>query len=203
MRLFRWISNRRQGAACFLGSVILIASCTQRSRQPSLTVKTVMDSLVTRIYAQWDTRLISGLDENLVLKFIGPDERAALAENYWRFRVDKPVTVSVMRDRAQASVPFWLVEGGFTKTEYTVRNEQYTYEVWQKQFPAGEIGLGINGFDKHRPVYFVGVAPQHPGATVSITPIIPEKQVISVLDTGVFTYHDWDELVLTEVPEVL
>jgi len=162
-----------------------------------------MDSLVTRIYAQWDTRLISGLDENLVLKFIGPDERAALAENYWRFRVDKPVTVSVMRDRAQASVPFWLVEGGFTKTEYTVRNEQYTYEVWQKQFPAGEIGLGINGFDKHRPVYFVGVAPQHPGATVSITPIIPEKQVISVLDTGVFTYHDWDELVLTEVPEVL
>src|SRR5690606_34571587 len=79
----------------------------------------------------------------------------------------------------------------------------YTYEVWQKSFPAGEVGLGINGFDKHRPVYFVGVAPKHSGDAVNITPILPQKQLVTVLDTGAFTYHDWDGLVLTEVPEAL
>lgn len=183
--------------------MILLAGCTHGHRHEELTVKGVMDSLVTRIYAQWDTRLINVLDENLVLKFVGPEERAALAENYWRFRVDVPVIVSLMRDSAQGSVPFWLVERGFEKTGYTVRNELYTYEVWQRRFPAGEVGLGINGFDKHRPVYFVGIAPQHPGEKVNITPILPQKQAITVLDTGAFTYHDWDELVLTEVPEVL
>ncbi len=181
----------------------LATGCTLEHKQEDLTVKTVMDSLVTRIYAQWDTRLIDVLDENLILKFMSPEERAALAENYWRFRVDVPVIVSLMRDSAQASVPFWLVERGFEKTDYTVRNEMYTYEVWQKSFPAGEIGLGINGFDKHRPVYFVGIAPQQPGKKVHITPILPKKQAVAVLDTGAFTYHDWDELVLTEVPHEL
>src|SRR5690606_28500320 len=120
-----------------LWSVILMAGCTGEHRQRDATVQEVMDSLVTRIYAQWDTRLINVLDENLVLKFVSPEERAALAENYWRFQVDVPVVVSLMRDSAQASVPFWLVERGFEKTGYTVRNELYTYEVWQKSFPAG------------------------------------------------------------------
>lgn len=190
-------------AKCLLWGLILMAGCNQAHRQEHLTVKSVMDSLVTRIYAQWDTRLIDVLDENLILKFMSPEERTALAQNYWRFRVDVPVIVSVMRDSAQSSVPFWLVETGFEKTDYIVRNEMYTYEVWQKSFPAGEVGLGINGFDKHRPVYFIGIAPQQPGNPVHITPILPQEQTIAVLDTGAFTYHDWDELVLSEVPDDL
>jgi len=192
-----------QVVGCFVWGILLVAGCAPEQRLEELTVKRVMDSLVTRIYAQWDTRLINGLDENLVLKFVSPEEQTALAENYWRFGVDVPVVVSLMRDSAQASVPFWLVASGFEKTACTVRNELYTYEVWQKSFPAGEVGLGINGFDKHRPVYFVSVAPQHPGEKVNITPILPEKQAITVLDTGAFVYHDWDELVLTDVPRPL
>ena len=31
-------------------------------------------------------------------------------------------------------------------------------------------------------------------------PFFPEKQFVGVLDNGAFTYHDWDELVLTDVP---
>jgi len=185
-------------------SIVLLAGCAQQERpQEDLSVKRVMDSLVTRIYAQWDTRLISVLDENLLLKFLSPEERMALETNYWRFHVDVPVVVSLMRDSAQASIPFWLVESGFKKTDYRVRNEMYHYEVWQKEFPAGEVGLGINGFDRHRPVYFLSVAPQVRGEQVHITPIFPEKQAITVLDTGAFVYHDWDELVLTEVPDAL
>lgn len=185
------------------GFILIILGCAQEQPKSDLSVKHVVDSLVTRIYAQWDTRLINVLDENLILKFLSPEERSALAKNYWRFQVDVPVVVSLMRDSAQASVPFWLVESGFEKTEYRVRNEMYTYEVWQKNFPAGEVGLGINGFDLHRPVYFLGVAAQTPGEPVRITPIFPEKQAINTLDTGAFVYHDWDELVLTEVPDAL
>ena len=195
--------NLKRRLYLFLLSIFFLTSCTQEQPVRDLTIQRVMDSLVTRIYEQWDTRLINELDENLILRFVKPEERAALAKNYWRFQVDVPVVVSLMRDSAQKSVPFWLVENGFEKTHYTVRNELYTYEVWQKRFPAGEIGLGINGFDKHRPVYFLGIAPQHPEDSVHITPVFPQEQAVHVLDTGAFTYHDWDELVLTEVPEAL
>lgn len=195
--------NAKRLAKWVFWSMVVLVGCTHQPRLEDLTVKSVMDSVVTRIYAQWDSRLIDALDQSRVLKFVGPEERAVLAKNYWRFRVDVPVVVSIMRDSAQASVPFWLVEDGFKKTALKVRNAQYTYEVWQKSFPAGDVGLGINGFDKHRPVYFVGVAPKHSGDAVNITPILPQKQRITVFDTGAFTYHDWDGLVLTEVPEAL
>ena len=83
-----------------------------------------------------------------------------------------------------------------------VRNENYTYEVWQKPFPAGKVGLGINGFDRHRPHYFVGVGPQTAGDTVAISNAEPAPQQVYAFKEGASIYHDWPDLVLTEVPEV-
>jgi hypothetical protein len=48
-------------------------------------------------------------------------------------------------------------EKGFHKTECRYPNENYDYEVWQKEFPAGEINLGIMDLDLHRVVYFVTI----------------------------------------------
>ena len=63
--------------------------------------------------------------------------------------------------------------------------------------------LGINGFDKHRQVYFISVGPQDPANRLEITGIFPEGQYLDSMKTGAFTYHDWDELILEEVPEKL
>src|SRR5690606_33245263 len=84
-----------------------------------------------------------------------------------------------------------------------VKNSLSVYEVWQRDYQAGEIGLGINGFDKHRPVYFISVGAQDPEDELQITPLFPEQQHFETMEAGAFTYHDWSGLTLTEVPEEL
>lgn len=84
-----------------------------------------------------------------------------------------------------------------------VRNEEYEYEVWQKEFPSGTIGLGINGFDRHRPHYFVCVQPTTAGSTVNLSGFDPPNQQQLVMRPGALIYHDWPDLVLTEVPDAL
>jgi acid phosphatase type 7 len=167
------------------------------------TIKQTVDGIVTRMYATLTPEQLAALDDAAVQKFITAQERHVLAGRYWCFDANVPVVVSVIRDRQQPVVPFWLPETGFRKTALTVKNSNYQYEVWQKTFAAGRIGLGINGFDNHRPHYFVAIGPQKPGAKLELTGFSPANQTVSVLRKGASTYHDWNELVLTEMPESL
>lgn len=171
--------------------------------QSDTRIKSVMDSLMTELYKQNSFPELSELDEAAVLQKLTPNDQQVLATAYWQFEVSDPVIVSVMKDIKQKSVPFWLVKSGFRNSGLQVKNTHYTYEVWQKEFAAGLVSLGINGFDKHRPVYFVAVAPQQKFKPLKITPVYPKDQYIGVLEPGAFTYHDWSGLTLTEVPDQL
>ena len=84
-----------------------------------------------------------------------------------------------------------------------MKSEMTTYEVWQKSFESGRVGLGINGLENYSLHYFVSVAPQNKNDQLELTNFFPENQYLGVLDDGAFTYHDWDELVLTDVPAEL
>src|SRR5690606_30936373 len=169
-----------------------ISGCTLVQDTHRDSVAGVMGDVVTRLYDQLTPAELDTISNAFVLSFISPQEKKILATTYWKFEVNVPAVVSVMRDSAQREAPFWLADQGFEKTGLTVRNELYTYEVWQKEFATGEVGLGINGFDKHRPVYFVSVAPADPNDTLEIRTLFPQEQMISVLDTDAFTYLDWD-----------
>ncbi|MBN2310695.1 MAG: metallophosphoesterase family protein, partial [Candidatus Hydrogenedentes bacterium] len=114
-----------------------------------------------------------------------------------------PVVVSVMRNVDQPVTPFWLPEAGFERTSLAVKNEIWTYEVWQKRFDAGRVELGINGFDMHRTAYFVCVGPQQPDADLDITNLFPAGEAVIPMTKGAWTYRDWDDLYLEEVPESL
>lgn len=162
-----------------------------------------MDSVMTRLYAEVPPEKFGAVNDTFLLNFLTEEEKQVLATRYQYFTVNVPVTVSLMRDQAQAHVPFWLAPSGFAKTEMVVKNEEYTYEVWQKNFDAGVVALGINGFDKHRPVYFVSVAPQDANAQLKLSDIYPGSYNADTLRTGAFAYHDWSGLVFTEVPVAL
>lgn len=183
-------------AACVL---VLVAA----DAAPESSVKQTIEAIVARLYATLDQEKLLALDEQALQGLITDEERSVLARRYWYFDVNVPVTVSVMRHVEQATVPFWLPQAGFKKTEMVVKNEEYTYEVWQKDFPAGRVELGINGFDKHRQHYFVAVGPQEPGTVVTLSNIFPSDQVLYEMRPGATIYHDWSELVLTEVPKAL
>lgn len=181
---------------CLLG-----ISCSAPTQEPS--VKDVMDRVVTRFYEEFDSSQLDTISHNFVVQYLSPEEKSVLSSKYWVFDVNVPVTVSLMRDTAQPTVPFWLEETGFKKTGLRVKNSLSVYEVWQKDFAAGRVNLGINGFDKHRPVYFVSVGALDNAEELRITPVFPEQQHFETTETGAFTYHDWSGLTLTEVPEEL
>lgn len=166
-------------------------------------VQAAMERILDKLAAAFDAEHLMTLDEAAIQPFITPEDRQVLAEQYWRFDANVPVVVSVMRDEAQTAVPFWLLESGFKKTGLVVKNEEYTYEVWQKSFDAGPVGLGINGFDKHRPHYFVAVGPQHPGDKVVLSHFVPADQQVFEMKAGAYVYHDWPDLLLTHVPDTL
>ncbi|GAB3330751.1 hypothetical protein GCM10027299_35920 [Larkinella ripae] len=162
-----------------------------------------MDGAVTRLYETLKPEQLDTISPAYVLNFLTDAEKTALATRYLTFEVDKPVLVSLMRHQDQKVPPFWLESSGFRKTDLVVKNEEYTYEVWQKPFDAGKVALGINGFDKHRPVYFISVGAQKPGDNLRITNLFPAHQTLDTVRVGAFTYHDWSDLTLTEVPESL
>ncbi|MCE7058485.1 metallophosphoesterase family protein [Dyadobacter sp. CY343] len=194
---------KRIGILALLAVVTLFSACKTEKERADGTVKEVIDHAVTRLYKTLKPAELDTISERYILQFLSAGEREILATKFWTFHTNVPVKVSVMRDTAQKVVPFWLEEAGFKKTKLVVKNEEYTYEVWQKNFEEGDVELGINGFDKHRPVYFISVAPQKSDDKLEITHVYPSEYNVSTLKKGAFTYHDWDGLVLTEVPAEL
>jgi acid phosphatase type 7 len=168
------------------------------------TVEQVMDGVVTRLYESKSLEELRALTEAEVMEILTAREREVLATRHWHFEVNVPVVVSVLRHVEQQTVPFWLEEAGFRKTDLEVTNtEGWKYEVWQKSFPAGPVHLGIGGFDNHRPHYLVSVGPQETGAALQLSNIHPARQQVFETAPGTMTYHDWTELVLADVPEEL
>ncbi|NLN92617.1 MAG: metallophosphoesterase [Candidatus Hydrogenedens sp.] len=167
------------------------------------SVAETMTRLTERIREGRDEAALNALDNDTVLQALTEEERLVLATEHWTFTVNVPVVVSIVRHDEQKIVPFWLESEAFTKTDLVVKNELNTYEVWQKSFPTGKVGLGINGFERHRPHYFVAVGPQNPEDVVEISDLAPSPPAILPFSPGSFTYADWDELVLTEVPDAL
>ncbi|WP_229208897.1 fibronectin type III domain-containing protein [Dyadobacter luticola] len=188
---------------CLLLAGTMLFSCQKEKAKSSGTVKKVIDDAVTRLYEKLTPAQLDTISEPYILGFLSEEDKEILATRFWTFEANVPVRVSLMRDTAQKVLPFWLEKSGFKKTPMFVRNEEYGYEVWQKDFEKGEIGLGINGFDKHRPVYFISVAPQNERDKLEISNVVPAQYKLDTLCVGAFTYHDWDGLTLTEVPDQL
>ncbi len=195
-----YLSNIQRYTVILILTVGLF-SCTHQVREQS--VKGIMNMTFTRLYKTMNDQELSSIDENKVLTLFSRDEMEVLSKNHWIFEVNVPVVVSVIRSTEQKKVPFWLSEKGFVKTDQIVKNEQSSYEVWQKAFDAGRVGLGINGFENYPLHYFVSVTPQNKNDSLKLSNFFPASQYVGVMNIGAFTYHDWDELVLTEVPETL
>src|SRR5690606_9977535 len=185
-----------------LGLQLVLTSCSP-NQQVKGSVKETMDLVVSRFYQEFTKGQLDTISHHFILNYLSEEEKSILATQYLLFDVNAPVTVSLMRDSDQEIVPFWIEEAGYKKTTHKVKNSHSTYEVWQKNYQPGRIQLGINGFDKHRPVYFICVGAQNRSDNPEITPVFPAEQHLGTMEEGAFTYHDWDGLTLTEVPEAL
>ena len=182
---------------------MFLTCVSQKKIENDLSVKEVMDEVITRLYKEVPVDKYNSVDDDFMLDFLTDEEKQVLATKYQYFKVDVPVTVSLIRNTSQQTLPFWIEGAGFVKTGGIVKNEVYEYEVWQKDFDAGWVHLGINGFDMHRTVYFICVGPSNPNDELHITNHYPEKYPIMTMEKGAFTYHDWSDLEIEAFPEEL
>jgi len=187
-----------------IGLFLLIAtlfSCkTEDANQHIPSVELTMNDVITRLYKNVPTSQLDSIDEDYIMNFLTPREKESFATQYQYFKVNVPSTVWLMRDKNQRDVPFWLPESGFVRTDKKVKNEEYEYEVWEKDVSSGKVSLGINGFDMHRPVYFVCVKPLNPADSIVISDFFPGEYPLNTIQKGAFIYHDWSDLVITELP---
>ncbi len=83
-----------------------------------------------------------------VVAALTPDERVALGYGSVRFRVDRPVVVTIAV-LATDPPPFWLADQRFEPTAEVVHDaDGGRFNLYTKQYPAGWIGLGINALDR-------------------------------------------------------
>lgn len=178
---------------------LLLVFCSENQK----SVKDVIDVTVTEMYKTMSREELNSLTNEKVTQLFNEKDLEILATKYWMFDVSVPAVVSVMRENGQKITPYWLEEYDFNKTEMVVKNEMNTFEVWQKEFATGSVGLGMNGFAGYGRHYFVSVQPVNKDDKLILSNFFPENQYVADMEVGAFTYHDWDELVLTEVPEQL
>ena len=90
---------------------------------------------------------------NAILRNLRPGERAALGRGYLRFTVDRPVVVDLAVPAA--SIPFWIGDQRFRATDLVLENEDTSWRIYRKRFPAGTVGLGVNGLDRTSVAHYV------------------------------------------------
>ena len=191
----------RLPATLWIALMILLTVGKAYGKQTEKNVSEVMERVITDLYKTTRQADLMKLDVQKVMALFSKEELQILSSTHWTFEVNVPVVVSAMVSNEKKSLPFWMAATGFRKTSLTMKNDKTTYEVWQKSFGTGKIGLGINGFEDGLALhYFVSVAPQRKGDQLKIFNFFPENQQVGILQNGASTYNDWDELVLEEVP---
>jgi hypothetical protein len=129
-----------------------------------------------------------------LLKVLTRRERDALGRGLIRFRVDRPAFVEVAVPAR--SVPFWLDEQGFARTEIKLTNADGRFFVYHKYVTPGWVGLGVNGLDTSpRSHYAVFVLPRDrgPGRTPTITELTPATVRQVRAEDGVSPFVDADK----------
>ena len=126
--------------------------------------------------------------------FLTAEEREILGSEHLSFRVNVPVTVSVIRYTKSGEEPFWLKGRGFQPTTLRLKvGEDLEFDVWQKDFPAGWVGLGVNSLTGGGRHYFVAVAGTTSTEKLEISELYPGSFRLATLEVGERSYVDDDD----------
>lgn len=192
--------NSSNKKLCLLLIPFLILLLSFRTSPNS--IPKVMQGILKSIVEKGETDRFKDISQQALLSYIDRANLEVLASEYWTFDVNQDVEVLVCRDIQQKEIPFWLVDNKFEKTNESIKNENVNYEVWRKTFKKGKVNLGINGFDRHRYVYFVALKPVDLVEKLEIKAIWPEEQSLLPLEIGTYIYNDWDELTISEYSSI-
>jgi len=140
---------------------------------PHPSVHDTVAGVVERMKRTLSTNDLANLTVPKVEQFLTSQEREVLSTEHISFRVNVPVRVSVLRDVSLKDEPFWLRARGFRTNSVTVKDGKAVFDVWEKDFEAGRVGLGIHSLSGGGNHYLVLLAPKQPGEKVVVSELYP------------------------------
>jgi acid phosphatase type 7 len=166
------------------------------------SVHDTVASVLERMRNELPAEALVGMTPEHAYDVLTDEERHVLATQHITFTVNVPVIVSIFRDVRQPELPFWLQAESYQQAAGQANVDGKVFEIWKKEFDAGEVGLGVNSLSGAGDHYFVGIEPQTPGDAVEITNIYPGQHTLGVLRTGAMPYSN-SSAALRELPEDL
>ncbi len=193
---------RPRAAAVALLLLIPAVAQLQAHVGPHPSVHDTVAGVIERMKRTLTTNELASLTVPKVEQFLTPQEREVLGTEHISFRVNVPVRVSVLRDVSLKDEPFWLRERSFQTNGVTVKEGSAVFDVWEKDFEAGQIGLGIHSLSGGGNHYFVLLAPKMPGEKVIVSELYPGQLRVTEFRAGVEPYVDQDAT-LKSIPSEL
>lgn len=157
------------------------------------SIHDTVSGIVQRLGGELGSEELVALSVDKAESLLTAEEREILSTQYLRFRVSVPVVVSVIRDARLGGEPFWLEDRGFEKTKLQAVVDRQEFDVWQKAFDAGEVGLGVNSLSGNGDHYFVAVRTRGGGDSLAISEMYPGYHTVGTVRRGVRVYCDDDE----------
>jgi hypothetical protein len=141
---------------CSILLPVLLAGCQSNSAVDSLPdVSETLQAVGRRLSRSLSEARLTALAARgpVLLASLNSSEREALGRGYLVFRAQVPVVVNVAAPAS--SIPFWVRDQGFVATGTTLENADARWVVFRRLFPAGWVGLGVNGLDRTPPAHYV------------------------------------------------
>ncbi len=175
---------------------LLVTAAEQEERSP---IKIARENLLDRLQRQLKPYELRYLADWEVERILTPAERAVFGSEHISFTVTVPTSVYVIRGAAPRRDPFWLRERSFVQSPIQWRIDKTDLTIWQRDFEAGRIGLGVNSFNGGGSQYVVVLAPKKSTDNLTVTDIYPATLRTTNLHPGVKIYVDRNDI-FTNVP---
>ncbi len=167
--------------------------------QPS--IHDTVAGILQRFKQELSVEQVRNLNKYTALQLLRPEEREILGSGFLTFRLSQPATIYVAASPGDRA-PFWLPEQGFTQSTLILKTaHDGDYEIWQKDIPAGNTGLGVNSIEGGGKHYLVFVKSRAKKA-VEIKNVYPGQHKIVPARQGQKYYAD-DDGILETFPQEL
>ncbi len=154
----------RKVRCCWLVLLSLFTGCQSRVSVDALPdVSQTLEAVGRRLSGSLSEERLTTLASRgpEVVAALKGHERDVLARGYLRFFSNAPVIVEVAAP--SSSVPFWIKDQGFNSIGPSLSNADARWSLFRKSYPAGWIGLGVNGLDRTSPAHYVVFLRAPPG----------------------------------------
>ncbi|MFC4725284.1 fibronectin type III domain-containing protein [Glycocaulis abyssi] len=153
---------------------------------PHAALEAQVSDILDRFAATLEPEALVALTPEAVASALTEEERNYLSTAFVHFSIDRPARIYLAYDGMYGERPFWLEELGFERRDdidFIVDLED-PYELWQREYEAGEVRLGIPSFSGELKPYIVFAAPLGGGETIEITPLVDGTDVQIAAEGG-------------------